>query len=96
MEMARNILDDDDDDDDDNDDDLFCGMVDQQKVFTLISSWDHCQRSSLSQISDTPWAGFEPAQNLSSGLVDLSCAVVITTTPHFLNCPLSVDFKKCY
>ena len=56
MEMARNILDDDDDDDDDddNDDDLFCGMVDQQKVFTLISSWDHCQRSSLSQISDTP------------------------------------------
>ena len=26
-------------------------------------------------------AGFEPAQNLSSGLVEWSCAVVITTTP---------------
>ena len=36
--------DDDDDDDDDNDDDdddneLFYGMVDQRKVFSLISSW---------------------------------------------------------
>ena len=28
-----------------------------------------------------PRAGFEPAQNLSSGLVEWSCAVVITTTP---------------
>ena len=91
MEMARNIL-----DDDDNDDDLFCGMVDRQKVFTLISSWDHCQRSSLSQISDTPRAGFEPAQNLSLDLVDWSCAVVITTAPRFLNSPLSVHFRKLY
>ena len=48
----------------------FSGMVDQQKAFSLISSWDHCQRSSPSQISDTPQAGFEPAQNLSSGLVE--------------------------
>ena len=59
----------------------FCGMVDRRKVFSLISSWDHCQRSSPSRISDTPRAGFEPAQNLSSGLVEWSCAVVITTTP---------------
>ena len=51
----------------------FCGMVDQQKAFGLISSRDHCQRSSPSRISDT--------QNLSSGLVEWSCAVVITTTP---------------
>ena len=28
-----------------------------------------------------PQGGFEPAQNLSSGLVEWSCAVVITTTP---------------
>ena len=48
----------------------FSGMVDQQKAFSLISNWDHCQRSSPSQISDTPQAGFEPAQNLSSGLVE--------------------------
>ena len=45
----------------------FCGMVDRRKAFTLISSRDHCQRSSPSQISDTLRAGFEPAQNLSSG-----------------------------
>ena len=42
---------------------------------------DHCQRSSPSRISDTPRAAFEPAQNLSSGFVEWSCAVVITTTP---------------
>ena len=59
----------------------FCGMVDRQKVFSLISSRDHCQRSSPSRISDTPQAGFEPAQSLSSGLVEWSCAVVITTAP---------------
>ena len=71
----------DDDDDDDDDDELFCGMADLWKTFGLISSWDHCQRSSPSQISDILWTGFEPAQNLSSGLVEWSCAVVITTTP---------------
>ena len=59
----------------------FCGMVDRRKAFSLISSRDNCQRSSPSRISDTPRAGFEPAQNLSSGLVEWSCAVVITTTP---------------
>ena len=57
----------------------FCGMVDRQKAFSLISSRDHCQRSSPSRISDTPRAGFEPTQNLSSDLVELSSAVVITT-----------------
>ena len=31
--------------------------------------------------SPTRRAGFEPAQNLSSGLVEWSCAVVITNTP---------------
>ena len=46
--------------------DCFCGMVDGRKAFSLISSRDHCQRSSPSRISDTPRAGFEPAHNLSS------------------------------
>ena len=55
----------------------FCGMVDQRKVFSLISSWNHCQRSSPLQISDTPQAEFEPAQNLSLDLVEWSCTVVI-------------------
>ena len=59
----------------------FCGMVDQRKAFSLIFSRDHCQRSSPSRISDTPRWVFEPEQNLSSGFIDWSCAVVITTTP---------------
>ena len=32
-------------------------------------------------VFDTPEERFQPAQNLSSGLVELSCVVVITTTP---------------
>ena len=60
---------------------FFCGMADRRKAFRLISSRDHCQRSSHLWISDTLRAGFEPAQNLSSGLVEWSCTVVITATP---------------
>ena len=59
----------------------FCGMVDRRKVFSLISSRDHCQRSSPLRISNKTWAGFEPAQSLNSGSVEWSCAAVITTTP---------------
>ena len=59
----------------------FCGMVDRRKTFSLISSWDHCQRLSPSQISDMLRAGFEPAQNLSSDFIWWSCAVVLTTIP---------------
>ena len=43
----------------------FCGMVDRRKAFSLISSREHCQRSSPSQISDTRGAGFEPEFRLS-------------------------------
>ena len=63
----------------------FCGMVDRQKAFSLISSRDHCQRSSPLQISDMLRAGFEPVQNLISGLVEWSCAVLITTMPQCHN-----------
>ena len=48
----------------------FSGMVDQQKAFSLITSWDYCQRFSPSQISDTLQAGFEPALKQSSGFVE--------------------------
>ena len=59
----------------------FCGMVNRRKAFSLISSRDHCQRSSPSRTSDTPKAEFEPVQNLSLGWSSKwSCAVVITTT----------------
>ena len=43
----------------------FCGMVDRRRALSLISTRDHCQKSSPSRIPDTPRAGFEPAQNLS-------------------------------
>ena len=48
----------------------FCGMVEQRKAFSLISSQCNCQRSSPSQISDTPRAGSEPARNLRSSFVE--------------------------
>ena len=35
----------------------FRGMVDRRKAFSLISSREHCQRSSSSQISETLQAG---------------------------------------
>ena len=54
----------------------FCG---------LISNWDHCQRSSKLWISDTPRVGFEPAQNLNSGLVEWNYAVELTTKPERLD-----------
>ena len=56
----------------------FCGMVDQRKMSSLISSRDHCQRSSPSRTSDRSQARYEPAQNLSSGFVEWCCPVVIT------------------
>ena len=59
----------------------FYDMVDRRKAFSLICSRDHCHRSSPSRISDTSRAELEPVQNLSSDLVEWSCAVVITITP---------------
>ena len=59
----------------------FCSMIDKQKVFSLTSSWNRCQRYSLLLISNMLGTGLELVQNLSSGLVEQSCAVVITSTP---------------
>ena len=55
-------------------------LSDRRRQFSLISRWDHCQRSFSSRISETLGVGFEPVQNLSSGLVEWRCAVVITKT----------------
>ena len=80
----------------------FCGMVDRWKEFSLISSWDHCQKSPALQVSDTPRAAFEHVQNLSSGFVEWSYAVVITTTPgchyfsyrnHFIH---FTEIRRCF
>ena len=48
----------------------FCGTVDQGKPFSFISSQEHCQKSSPSQIFNTAQVGFESALNLSSGFVE--------------------------
>ena len=74
----------------------FCGMVDRRKAFNLISSWDHCQRPSPSRISDTPGARYEPAQNLSSGFVEWSCAALIITTPRRHTCQLNNYFLSFF
>ena len=47
----------------------FCGMVDRRNAFSFISSWEHCQRSSPSQIWHTAsrvWTCAEPEFRLSS------------------------------
>ena len=58
-------------------------LTGEKRLFSLISSRGHCQRSSPSRICDTPRAISEPAQNLSSNFVEWNCAVVITTTLHY-------------
>ena len=52
---------------------LFCGMVDKRKSYF--------QPGSLSEILiiGNLRTGFEPAQNLNSGFVEWSCAVLVTT-----------------
>ena len=52
-----------------NNDNFFCGMIDRRKAFYLLSSREHCQRSSPSRISDRLQSEFDPAQNLSSGVM---------------------------
>ena len=41
-----------------------------ERCLCLISRRDHCQILSLSQISDTPQAGCELAQNLSLDFIE--------------------------
>ena len=60
----------------------FCVMVDRQKTLSFIPKREYCQEFSPSQIIDTPGAGFKPAQNLSSGFVQWSCAGVIFCLPY--------------
>ena len=66
----------------------FSGIVGRQKTFCLISSRDHCQRSSPLHISNTPGAGFDTAWNLSLTFFEWRFAVVATTTSlcHWISC----------
>ena len=58
----------------------FCEIADQRNA--LIKPYFQpgtCRRLSPSQISDTPQAGLETAENLSPDFTEWSCAVVIIT-----------------
>ena len=52
---------------------VFVVWLTNERRLRLISRRDHCQRFSPSQISDTPQAGSEPAQNLNSDFVGRRC-----------------------
>ena len=64
----------------------FCGMADRRKAFSLISSREHCQRSSPSRILNTPRAGWKYTcrnihwfyQHYQSGKVIFQVAVLMT------------------
>ena len=72
----------------------FCSMVHRRKAFSLICSRDYCQISSSSRISDTPRAGFEPAQNLSSGFIEWSCAVGMSERIDAEDLPMAVSTEQ--
>ena len=69
----------------------FWGVDDRRNSFSLISSRDHCQRSSPSWISDVPRAGFEPVQNLSSGSSDNHYTTAQQMRLNEANCPKSQE-----
>ena len=64
-----------------DDDELFLWYGWPTKGVALFPARTIVRDPHLSRISDTPRAGFKPAQNLSSGFDESSCAAVITTTP---------------
>ena len=70
----------------DADDELFLyEMVEQQKALSPTSSRNYCQRLSPPLTSNRAQTGLEPAQNLSSGLVEWIYAVEITIN-HYSKC----------
>ena len=56
-------------------------MVDRREMLCLISSHDHCHRFSQLQTFNILRSGYECTQYLSSEFSEISCAVVISTTP---------------
>ena len=52
-------------------------MIDRQKIPGLLCSRDHCRRFLPLQASGTQQAELGPAQNLSLGSIERSCAIRI-------------------
>ena len=69
----------------------FWEMIDRRKAFSLVSSRNHYRRHSPSPSSDTPPAGFEPAQNLSSGLLEMK---LCTCDNHYTTGAIYLDNRS--
>ena len=80
----------------------FGGMFYRQKAFSLISSWDHCQRSLPLRISDTPrrtttprhhyWQSLSPLLPLSP---PVGIPIEIASSAIGLKiCPITAGIKK--
>ena len=77
----------------------FAEWLINEKRTPLIFSWDHCQRFSLLQIPNTPWAGFQHAQNLSLDFNEWSCAVqflIFKTLTYSLQETVRFDVKTLF
>ena len=72
----------------------FCGMVNWHKRHLALFPARIIVRDPHHSESDMPWAVFEPEQNLSSGLVEWSSAIVITTTS-LMTGDVAVALQKC-
>ena len=81
----------------------FYGMADRRKAFSRISSQEHCQRFSPSQISETPRAESQTFLNevaqqmpwMSSYTLDTYGCLLIYVfykQSHFTRCLLSISF----
>ena len=57
-----------------------CKIVDRRKTLSFAISRNDCKGISLSQTSDTMRAVVELVQGLSSGFIEGSCALVVSTT----------------
>ena len=71
----------------------FCGMVDRQKAFSLISSQDHCQRSSPLLIFNTLWGTLITTHHVEVKDNVKPVVTLIWKVPHMLKPKLEKDFK---
>ena len=61
----------------------FVVWLTNERRLALFSAWTIAARDFHNRESPTRRAGFELVQNLSSGFVEWSCAVVIPTSRHY-------------
>ena len=67
-----------------------CRMAGRWNALSIVSGRD-CFQSISSSYTSTPREGFKPAQNLSSGFVEWSSAIVLKAVQEKLNLQETVD-----